>query len=59
MLTKAGKGGPTAALAVDSFNVFNHESDVTYIGVTSSPFYGRPVAAQPPRRMQLDRQIKF
>jgi hypothetical protein len=59
MLTKAGKGGPTATLAVNPFNVLNHENDVTYIGVISSPFYGRPVVAQPPRRMQLDLQIKF
>jgi len=59
MLTKAGKEGPTATLAVNSFNVLNHENDITYIGVISSPFYGRPVAAQPPRRMQLDLQIRF
>jgi hypothetical protein len=59
MLTKAGKGGPTATLAVNSFNVLNHENDVTYVGVITSPFYGKPVAAQPPRRMQLDLEFKF
>jgi len=59
MLTKAGKGGPTATLAINSFNVLNHENDVTYVGVISSPFYGRPVAAQPPRRLQLDLEFKF
>jgi hypothetical protein len=59
MLTKAGKAGPTATLAVNSFNVLNHENDTTYIGVISSPFYGHPVAAQPPRRMQFGLQIKF
>jgi hypothetical protein len=59
MLTKAGKDGPTLTLAVNSFNVLNHENDVTYVGVISSPFYGRPVAAQPPRLMQLGVEFKF
>jgi hypothetical protein len=59
MLTKSGKDGPTATLAINSFNVLNHENDITYVGVISSPFYGHPVAAQPPRRMQLDLEFKF
>jgi hypothetical protein len=59
VLTKSGKDGPTATLAVNSFNVLNHENDVTYVGVISSPFYGHAVAAQPPRRMQLDLEFKF
>jgi hypothetical protein len=58
-LTKDGNKGPTATLAVNSFNVINHENDVTYVGVASSPFFGHAVAAQPPRRMQLDLQLKF
>jgi hypothetical protein len=59
ILTKEGKKGPTATLAVNSFNVLNHENDITYVGVVSSPFFGRSVAAQPPRRMQLDLEFKF
>lgn len=59
MLTKARKDGPTATLAINSFNVLNHENDVTYVGVVSSPFFGRPVLAQPARRMQLDLELKF
>ncbi len=58
-LTKEGKEGPTATLAINSFNVLNHVNDVTYVGVASSPFFGQPVAAQPPRRMQLDLEFKF
>ncbi len=54
LLTKAGKEGPIATLSVNSFNVLNHPSDVTYIGVVTSPFFGHAVAAQPLRRMQLD-----
>ncbi len=58
-LTKAGKGGPVATISINSFNVLNHENDVTYIGVISSTFFGHAVAAQPPRRMQLDLELKF
>jgi hypothetical protein len=58
-LTKAGDKGPTATLSVNSFNVLNHVNDVTYIGVIGSPFFGRAVAAQPPRRMQLDVEVRF
>jgi len=59
ILTKEGKKGPTATLAVNSFNVLNHENDISYVGVVSSPFFSRSVAAQPPRRMQLDLEFKF
>jgi hypothetical protein len=46
-------------LALNSFNVLNHPNDMTYVGVISSPFFGHAVAAQPPRRMQLDIEFKF
>jgi hypothetical protein len=59
LLTKAGKEGPIATLSVNSFNVINHENDVTYIGVVRSRFFGHAVAAQPPRRLQLDVEFKF
>jgi Carboxypeptidase regulatory-like domain len=59
LLTKAGKEGPMATISINSFNVLNHENDVTYVGVVTSPFYGHAVAAQPPRRMQLDLEFKF
>ncbi len=48
------KKGPVATLSVNSFNVLNHENDITYVGVVAPPFFGRPVAAQPARRMQLN-----
>jgi hypothetical protein len=53
------KEGPLATVAVNSFNVLNYTNDVTYIGVVTSPFFGQAVAAQPPRRMQLDLEFKF
>ncbi len=47
------------SLSLNSFNVLNHPNYLTYIGTISSPLFGQPVAAQPPRRMQLDVQFKF
>ena len=58
-LTKDGGKGPTASLAVNSFNVLNHANYVTYIGVVGSPLFGQAVSAQSPRRMQLNLQFKF
>lgn len=58
-LTRQGDKGPTATLSVNSFNVLNHVNDMTYIGVVGSPFFGHAVAAQPPRRMQLDIEFRF
>ena len=45
MLTKDGKKGPTATLAINFFNVLNHENDITYVEVVSSPFFGHSVSA--------------
>ena len=58
-LSKAKKETKVISFSLNSFNVLNHPNYVTYIGALSSPFFGRPVAAQPPRRMQLDVQFKF
>ncbi len=58
-LTKARKEGPVATISINSFNVLNHPNYVTYVGVISSPFFGHAVAAQPPRRLQLDLEFKF
>ncbi len=49
----------TLSVSLNSFNVLNHVNDTTYIGVITSPFFGRAVTAQPPRRMQLNIQFKF
>ncbi|PYV47384.1 MAG: hypothetical protein DMG92_16405 [Acidobacteria bacterium] len=49
----------TLTVSVNSFNILNRKNDMTYIGVITSPFFGRAVAAQPPRRMQLDLEFKF
>ncbi len=58
-LWKAKKEVRVLSVSLNSFNLLNHPNYVTYIGTQSSPLFGRPVAAQPPRRMQLDVQFKF
>ena len=58
-LSKRKKENRVLSVALNSFNVLNHPNYLTYIGTVSSPLFGKPVAAQPPRRMQLDVQFKF
>ena len=58
-LSKRKKEVKVLSLSLNSFNVLNHPNYVTYIGALSSPLFGQPVAAQPPRRMQLDVAFKF
>ncbi len=47
------------SVSLNSFNVLNHPNYVTYIGTITSPLFGGPAAALPPRRMQLNLQFKF
>lgn len=58
-LSKAKKEARMLSVSLNSFNVLNHPNYVTFIGTQSSLLFGKPVAAQPPRRMQLDVQFKF
>jgi len=58
-LSKKKKETRVLSVSLNSFNVLNHPNYLTYIGTISSPLFGQPVAAQPPRRMQLDVQFKF
>jgi hypothetical protein len=58
-LSKDPEHPKTLTVSLNSFNVLNHANDATFIGVITSPFFGRAVAAQPPRRMQLNLQFKF
>jgi len=58
-LSKRKKESKVLAVTLNSFNVLNHPNYVTYVGTITSPLFGLPVAAQPPRRMQLDLQFKF
>jgi len=58
-LSKAKKEAKVFTVSLNSFNVLNHPNYLGYIGVVSSSEFGKPVAAQAPRRMQLDVQFKF
>lgn len=51
--------GVKATLALDAFNVLNRVNYASFVGNLSSPFFGRAVAAQPPRRLQLSFRVKF
>jgi hypothetical protein len=51
--------GPTATLALDAFNAFNHVNYQSYVGVLSSPFFGEPVSALPARRLQVSLRFRF
>jgi hypothetical protein len=59
LLTKNKKEGPSIIAALDGFNVLNHTNNITYAGTITSPFFGRAVAAEPARRLQLNLQVKF
>ena len=50
---------PALTIGVDAFNVFNRLNASSYVGTLTSPFFGRAVAAQPPRRMQLSIRARF
>jgi hypothetical protein len=59
-LTRGKKEGvPTITTAVDAFNLFNTAIYPTFVGNLSSPFFGRPVSALDPRRLQFTARIKF
>ena len=59
VLRKDNKNSPRLKVALNGFNVLNHTNDVTYVGVLGSPFFGQPVSAQPPRRIQLNVQLSY
>jgi hypothetical protein len=56
---KRKEKGPTVTLGLDAFNVINHVNYSGYVGVQSSPFFEKPVSAQPVRRLQLSVRVRF
>jgi hypothetical protein len=48
-----GKDAPGWSIAVDVFNLVNRVNYSAFVGNLTSPFFGRAIAAQPPRRLQL------
>ena len=59
VLSKSRKEAPKLSVSLSAFNVLNHRNDLTYVGVITSPFFGRAVQAQPPRRLQFGLQYTF
>jgi len=49
----------TLAVVVDAFNVLNRVNDNTPVGNMSSPFFGRSISAQPPRRIQFSLRVRY
>lgn len=52
-------GGASLRLAVDAFNLLNHVNPTRVVGNISSPFFGQPTGAEPPRRVQFSLRLKF
>jgi hypothetical protein len=50
---------PTVTASVDAFNVLNRTNFQNYRGAVTSPFFGKPVASQPARRLQLGLRFEF
>jgi Carboxypeptidase regulatory-like domain/TonB dependent receptor len=58
--TGSGEGGISQLeFAVDAFNVLNHTNFKNYVGVLTSPFFGRANAANPPRQLQVSARYHF
>jgi hypothetical protein len=53
------KEGPHLTASFDAFNVTNRVNYTAYIGNLSSPFFGRAISAQPPRRLQVSLRFEF
>ena len=50
---------PAVTLSLESFNLLNRTNYASYVGNLSSPFFGRPVAAFPARRLQAGLRFRF
>jgi hypothetical protein len=59
MLREKGKGSRELDVHIDAFNVLNKANWKNYVGVLTSPFFGRPNDAHPGREIQLSLRLKF
>jgi len=55
----AKEKSPSLTLSADAFNLPNRVNYQNFLGALTSPFFGKPVAAQPPRRVQLGIRLQF
>jgi len=49
----------TLSLGVDVFNALNHVNYSYFVGNQSSPFFGRAISANPPRRVQFSVRLRY
>jgi hypothetical protein len=59
ILHHAGERKIDAQIGIDSFNVLNHTNLANYVGVVTSPFFGKAIAASDGRQMQFTLQARF
>ena len=56
-------GGANDRVAIEiyaqAFNVLNHTNLTSYNGVVSSPLFGQPGSALPPRRIEIGTRVIF
>jgi len=57
----AGDGSKRYAIELyaQAFNLLNHTNVTTMSGVMTSPFFGQPIAAAPPRRVEIGARLSF
>src|SRR5262249_3913930 len=58
-LPASGGRRHSVTVGVDAFNVLNHVNYSYFVGNLSSPFFGRAVSAQQPRRIQFSLRVKY
>ena len=51
--------GPVATLGLDVFDALNHVNYQSYVGVLTAPFFGKPISAQPARRLQISFRFRL
>jgi hypothetical protein len=54
-----GDEHPAFSIRLDAFNVTNHVNYGPFVGTLTSPFFGRAIAALPPRRIQFSAGVTF
>ena len=51
--------GPVATIGLDAFDTLNRVNYAGYVGILSSPFFGKAVSATPVRRLQASVRFRF
>lgn len=57
--SRSKENARSMTLSVDSFNLLNRVNYQNYLGALSSPLFGRPAGALPPRRIQAGLRVQF